>query len=409
MVEKKHRIAVICIHSCPLGTLGGRDTGGMNVYIVEMARELERRGYIVDIYTRSHYPKHSEVLSIGENIHLIHIDTGACEEVPKLVFYSCLQKFICGIEGYRSSNDIHYSMIHSHYWLSGLVGKELQALWHIPHITMFHTLGIVKNNTGIGEEETELRIESERELAQQCGCIIAATEREKTELVRYYGANQDRITVLPCGFNPDLFRPLDSHEARNMLGLNNGKIILFVGRIDPLKGLENMIRAMPRLDSTLSPILVIVGGDDYSREEFRSLQTVSAELGISEKVVFMGTVSQDKLPNLYSAADVCVIPSYYESFGLVALESLACGTPVVATDVGDMTNILTDRISGTVIGNNTPDSLALTISEYLYHKEESNERSFRRASVMKYSWSNIADRMVREYERLHAAGTAICG
>jgi D-inositol-3-phosphate glycosyltransferase len=123
----------------------------------------------------------------------------------------------------------------------------------------------------------------------------------------------------------------------------------------------------------------------------------------------MGTVSQDKLPHLYSAADVCVIPSHYESFGLVALESLACGTPVVATDVGDMTNILTDRISGTVIGNNTPDSLALTISEYLYRKEESNERSFRRASVMKYSWSNIADRMVREYERLHAAGTAICG
>ena len=133
MAHKKQRIAIICIHSCPLGTLGGRDTGGMNVYIVEMARELEKRGYIVDIFTRSHYPKHSEVLSIGEHIRLIHIDTGACEEVPKVVFYSYLQKFICGIEGYRSSNDIHYCMIHSHYWLSGLVGKELQALWHVAY------------------------------------------------------------------------------------------------------------------------------------------------------------------------------------------------------------------------------------------------------------------------------------
>jgi D-inositol-3-phosphate glycosyltransferase len=409
MVDEKQRIAVICIHSCPLGTLGGRDTGGMNVYIVEMARELEKRGYIVDIFTRSHYPEHSKVLSIGENIRLIHIDTGACEEVPKVVFYSYLQKFICGIEGYRSSNDIHYCMIHSHYWLSGLVGKELQALWHIPHITMFHTLGIVKNITGIGEEETELRIESERELASQCDCIIAATEREKTDLIRYCNTPKDRITIIPCGFNPYLFRPVDRHEARNTLGLNNGKIILFVGRIDPLKGLGNMIQAMTRLDNTLSPELVIVGGDEYSREEFRSLQALAAELGIQEKVVFRGSVEQDKLPLFYSAADVCVIPSYYESFGLVALESLACGTPVVATDVGDMKNVLKDRISGSVIENNTPDVLARAVSENLCAQEKGDAITFRRASIMKYSWSTIADNMVREYERLHAAGTAICG
>jgi D-inositol-3-phosphate glycosyltransferase len=274
---------------------------------------------------------------------------------------------------------------------------------------MFHTLGIVKNITGIGEEETELRIESERELASQCDCIIAATEREKTDLIRYCNTPKDRITIIPCGFNPYLFRPVDRHEARNTLGLNNGKIILFVGRIDPLKGLGNMIQAMTRLDNTLSPELVIVGGDEYSREEFRSLQALAAELGIQEKVVFRGSVEQDKLPLFYSAADVCVIPSYYESFGLVALESLACGTPVVATDVGDMKNVLKDRISGSVIENNTPDVLARAVSENLCAQEKGDAITFRRASIMKYSWSTIADNMVREYERLHAAGTAICG
>ena len=277
------------------------------------------------------------------------------------------------------------------------------------HITMFHTLGIVKNITGIGEEETELRIESEREMVNQCDCIIAATEREKTDLVRYYNAPQDRIAIIPCGFNPGLFRPVDRQEARNALRLDNGKIILFVGRIDPLKGLKNMIKAMPSLDDTLLPELVIVGGDEYSREEFRSLQTFAAELDIQEKVSFRGSVGQDKLPFFYSAADVCVIPSYYESFGLVALESLACGTPVVATDVGDMKNILKDRISGAVIENNASDTLARTVSEYLYRQEKGDEKAFRRASIMKYSWSNIADRMVREYERLHVARTTICG
>jgi D-inositol-3-phosphate glycosyltransferase len=399
-MKNQLRIAIICIHSCPLGMLGGRDTGGMNVYIVELARELEKRGCAIDIFTRAHYPEHTMKINIGENIRLIHIDSGTCEEMPNVAFYSYLQKFICGIEGYRSSNNIRYDVIHSHYWLSGAVGRELQALWHIPHMTMFHTLGIVKNNTGIGEEETELRIEKERELVQTCDRIIAATEREQKELVRYYHAPQEKIAIIPCGINPDLFTPVDRYRARQSLGLTHKKIVLFVGRIDPLKGLDRLIHAVANLNGDISPALVIVGGDGYSRGEVNSLKSLAAELHVEDRIIFQGSVDQDRLPLFYSAADICAVPSYYESFGLVALESLACGTAVVATDVGDMKNIIASPVSGTVVHDNGVAGLSYALSALLSEKDNGNEKETRRSGIMKYSWSNIADRTIQEYESI---------
>lgn len=400
------RIAIICIHSCPLGMLGGRDTGGMNVYIVELARELEKRGCIVDIFTRAHHPEHTRKIDIGENIHLIHIDSGTAEEMPNVAFYSYRQKFICGIEAHRSSNNIRYDVIHSHYWLSGAVGRELQVLWHIPHMTMFHTLGMVKNSTGIGEEETELRIENERELARTCDRIIAATEREQEELVRFYNAPQDRISIIPCGINANLFTPVDRHRARRALGLDQEKIVLFVGRIDPLKGLDHLIHAAAGLNGAVSPALIIVGGDEYSRREIDSLKSLAAELHAGDRITFRGSVDQDRLPLFYSAADVGVVPSYYESFGLVALESLACGTPVIATDVGDMKNVLSSPISGIVIPDNSVDNLSRALSEILVKENTGVEREIRRTSIMKYSWGNIADRTVREYKSLLSGSAA---
>ncbi len=380
--------------------LGGKDTGGMNVYIVELARELEKRGCVIDIFTRAHHPEHTKKIEIGKNIRLIHIDSGTSEEMPNVAFYSYLQKFICGIESYRSSNNIHYDVIHSHYWLSGAVGKELQVLWQIPLMTMFHTLGMVKNSTGIGEEETELRIENERVLMQTCDRIIAATEREQEELERFYNASPDRITIIPCGINPGLFTPVDIRRARRVLGLEQEKIVLFVGRIDPLKGLDRLIRAVAGMDGAVSPTLLIVGGDEYSRGEIDSLKSLSAELHAGDRIIFRGSIDQDRLPLYYSAADVCVVPSYYESFGLVALESLACGTPVVATDVGDMKNVLSSPVSGIVIPDNNVANLSRAISGLLVKKDTGAEREIRRASIMKYSWSNIADRTVCEYEAL---------
>ena len=240
---KPLKIAVLSLHSCPRGKLGGKDTGGMNVYIQETSKELGKRGHSVDIFTRTHQPEHPQTMEIGENVRLIHIATGLKEEIPKVAFYSYLQDFMCGIENYRNSGDVHYDLIHSHYWLSGLTGIQLKKWWHVPHIVMFHTLAAVKNDSGLGSNEPELRIENEKDLVQKCDRIIAVTSREKNELIRYYGAPHQSITIIPCGVNLDMFKPANKDKARQKLGLDHQRLLLYVGRLEPLKGLDKLLMA----------------------------------------------------------------------------------------------------------------------------------------------------------------------
>ncbi|MBM3150446.1 MAG: glycosyltransferase family 1 protein, partial [Chloroflexi bacterium] len=303
------RIAMLSVHSCPLGKLGSRDTGGMNVYIKELSRELGKRGHHVDIYTRAHEPVHQQVIELGNNVRLIHIGIGSDDDIPKLAIYAYLQGFICGVENFRKSSDVDYDLLHSHYWLSGLIGNQLKLWWHVPHLCMFHTLAITKNNIGIGEDEPELRIESERQVIQDCDCIIAATETEKKELIKHYDANPDKIDIIPCGVNVELFRPIDKKYARQQLGLDHESMVLFVGRVEPLKGLRQMLKALPLIASRKPFRLMIVGGDENSRDEMVILQQLSVELNIQDRVTFGGSVTQEKLPLFYSAADVCIIPS----------------------------------------------------------------------------------------------------
>ncbi len=396
-MSKHLNIAMLSLHSCPLGKLGGRDTGGMNVYIQEIARELGRRGHKVDVFTRSHKPDHTQLMEIGNGVRLIHIETGIDEEIPKVAFYSYLQNFMCGIESFRSSQSIHYDVIHSHYWLSGLTGKQLQIWWHIPHIIMFHTLAAVKNSIGLGMDEPELRVENERELVHTCDRIIAATSREKNELIRHYGASGGGISVIPCGVNLNLFKPQDKNRARLELGLDHQKILLYVGRLDPLKGLEQLLVAMSKIITRDKMRLIIIGGDEYSQDRIKDLEKIAAELHIENSISFLGSVNQDKLPIFYSAADVSVIPSYYESFSLVALESLACGTPVVTTDVGDLRNIIREPEAGYVVKDNSPDVLASKIMRLLSQQNDKPEVPDKiRNLISGYGWNT--------YRRYDAAG-----
>ncbi len=393
-------IAMISIHSCPLAVLGGCDTGGMNVYVRELARELAKRGHSVDVYTKAHQPEHGPAINLGQNVRIIHLDTGVDEDMPKIAIYDYIQRLSDIAENFRKHNQLKYDLIHSHYWLSGLIGKDLQALWHVPHMAMFHTLGAIKNGLGIGEIEPELRIESEREVISGCDRVIASTAGEKQELVKLYSASADKISVIPCGVNLDLFRPVDREQARRELGLDHQKVILFVGRMDPLKGLEQLLTAMTRMDGDRPPLLMIVGGDTQSRSQVQAIQNMTQNLHIEERVRLIGPVSQNKLPIYYSASDVCAIPSYYESFGMVALESLACGTPIVATDVGDLKNIIRNNGTGRIVPDNSPHRLASEITD-LFHRTE-NEEHIRacRDAVGGLSWANIADQILVEYYRL---------
>jgi D-inositol-3-phosphate glycosyltransferase len=393
-------IAMISIHSCPIAVLGGRDTGGMNVYVRELAAELAKRGHSIDIYTKAHQPQHGPAVNLGQNVRIIHVDTGVDEDMPKIAIYDYIQRLVSVAENFRKYNQLQYDLIHSHYWLSGLIGKELQTLWHVPHAVMFHTLGAIKNSVGIGEYEPELRVESEREVISSVDRIIASTIRESKELVKLYGASQEKVTVIPCGVNLDLFKPVDKETARRELGLDHQKVILFVGRMDPLKGLEQLLAAMTYMDGEKPLLLMIVGGDGSSRVQVQELKRLAEKLNARDRVKFVGSVAQSQLPLFYSAADVCVIPSYYESFGMVALESLACGTPIVANNVGGMKNIILNDEMGRIVSDNSPHHLAGEISDLIRLPDDGAQIKTRRNTIAEFSWAAIADKIIDEYYRL---------
>lgn len=398
MTSDQLRIAMLSVHSCPIGTLGSKDTGGMSVYIRELASELGSMGHSVDIYTRAHDPEDDQIVELGNNTRIIHLHVGDVEHIHKLVLYTHLADVACSVENFRKSNALQYDLIHSHYWLSAWVGRHLQTWWHVPHITMFHTLGAVKNAIGIGEDETELRVVNEKELVCDCHRIIAATPKEKDDLVRYYSAPREKVSVIPCGVNLSLFRGMDRETARRHLGFNGYNIALFVGRVEPLKGIDRLFMAMPSLNREREFRLVVVGGNDEREPEVERLQNLSRDLNIQDSVVFVGTVKQEDLPLYYSAADVCVVPSYYESFGLVALESLACGTPVVATRVGGMESVVLPGQNGYLVSDNAPtlfaESIAMLVSGRTGPAESAEAI---RSSVTGFSWSKIAEKMVAEY------------
>ncbi|MFC1861656.1 glycosyltransferase, partial [Chloroflexota bacterium] len=323
--------------------------------------------------------------------------------IHKLLVYSHLPDFACNLENFRKQNQLQYDLVFSHYWLSGLVGTYLQGWWNVPHVIMFHTLGAIKNAIGVGEDEPELRIKAEKDLVGKCHHIIASTEMEKTELTRLYGAPPERIGIVPCGVNLDLFRPIDKDTAKKHVGITDDKVIIFVGRIEPLKGLELLLRAMTYLRNGRKPRLIIIGGDENSNNEMGRLASLSRKLDITDSVIFKGMIKHENLPYFYSAAHVCAIPSYYESFGLVALESMACGTPVVATDVGDLNSIINPGESGYIVTDDTPRDLADKIALILTLSNPDMKSALQiRESITHFSWSNISQRIIGEFCELLA-------
>lgn len=393
---------MLSAHSCPVGKLGTKDTGGMSVYIRELARELATQGHLVDVYTRGHDPRDRQIYELSPNARLIHLKAGEDEEIHKLAVYSHLPDFACNLESFRKHNNLQYDLVFSHYWLSALAGTYLQQWWHVPHMTMFHTLGAVKNATkkqaclATGEDEPELRIETERSLVQECHHIIASTTREKKELIRYYGAPSGKITVVPCGVNLEQFQVLDKGQARQYLGFEHDKVVLFVGRIDPLKGIDKLIKALPYLRNIAGLGLVVIGGGEDSQREIEQLHKLARDLRTQDVVTFVGPVKHERLPYFYSAADVCVVPSYYESFGLVALESLACGTPVVATDVGNHNSFIRQGETGYVVADNAPHRLAEKIALLLSRPGVDRESALVvRASVSRFAWPAIAEAIIK--------------
>jgi D-inositol-3-phosphate glycosyltransferase len=405
------RVAMLSVHTCPLAALGGKETGGMNVYVRELSRELGRMGIEVDVFTRSQDPTIRRVVPLGEGARVVHLPAGPQAPMARERIHDHLDEFVEGMETWRQARGIDYDLVHAHYWLSGVVGLALRERWGVPVLQMFHTLGRFKNGAARrrGDFEPSTRLDEEQRLVAHVDGLVAASVVERRALVSEYGADPARATVIPCGVDTVLFRPADRDEARARIGVGNGPLVLYVGRIAPIKGLETLLDATAQLRAHGSPVrLLIVGGEadePVNGHEAEIRQRVEA-LGLREVVRFVGAQPQEALRDYYGAADVTVLPSYYESFGMVALEAMACGSPVIGSRVGGLATTVRDGVTGFLV----PDGDALALAERLEAVLADEDLRFRlgREGVQwaaRHRWPCVAEAVCREYARLEARAT----
>ena len=367
-------IAMLSYHTCPLATLGGKDTGGMNVYVRDLTRQLGRMGIHVDVFTRSQDEHVPHVLhDLGYGNRVVHVPAGPEHPIPKQELTDYVPEFVRGIEYFACEKNLKYDIIHSHYWMSGVAAGALSDAWGgTPIVHMFHTLGEMKNRIARSAEEREgaYRINGEKQVLRRADRIVVATLAELTQLRFLYKANDRKLVVIPPGVDVSHFYPIPADEAKLFVGLKpDDRMILFVGRIEPLKGVDTLIEAMSCLQwKEKQPVhLAIIGGDPSASPEEMSaemarLQKLCDDLAVGQTVVFLGKRDQDKLPYYYSAAELVVMPSHYESFGMVALEAMACGTPVIASEVGGLAYLVRDGETGFTIPDGEPEALCEKIS-----------------------------------------------
>jgi D-inositol-3-phosphate glycosyltransferase len=406
-------IAMISIHTCPLACpqalLGGRETGGMNVYLSELSKELGRLGHQVDVFTRFQDTDTEQIQELGPGARIIHLPAGPLAPYDKNRLVEHIDEFACNIEMFAMANRLRYDVVHSHYWVSGLVGRQLQQSWGVPLVQMFHTLGHMKNRVAKSEGEREVgeRARSETDVMRWADRLVAATPLEQEQMVRLYGADEEKIAVVPAGVDTSLFYPRDKDAVRRLLGLPDPEtpILLFVGRIERLKGIDTLLEAVAVVSRTCTGRnlkALIVGGGGQTEEENAELKRVvqlHRDLNLEEQVEFVGSKPQEMLPLYYAAADITIMPSHYESFGLVAVESMASGTPVIASNVGGLSYTVVDGETGYLVEEENHFALAEQVHSLLKYpelKERMGEAAARHA--LQYSWENIAEQIVAVYE-----------
>ncbi len=397
------RIAALSMHTSPLAPLGGAVSGGMNVYVRELSQQMAARGYLVDVFTRRESPDAPAIAWLCEGARVIHIDAGPAEELDKEALPHLVDAFAAGVRDFAAAEGVRYDVVHSHYWLSGLAGEKLKRDWGVPHVAMFHTLGEAKNRARVTEREPAERIDGERRIARSADRIVVCTRHEQDLLAEHYGANPAIISVVPCGVDLDLFYPMDRDEARRQLGLKDDeRIILFVGRIEPLKGIDILISAAAQLHEEADFFhAVIVGGDARAETRVTELKTLASSLGVDHHVTFAGAVDHERLPLYYSAADVCVVPSFYESFGLVAVEAMACGTPVVASRVGGLITTVRDGETGYLVPWRCPEPFAERLNLLLRNDElRQSLGGAARQAVERFRWANVSGAIDALYREL---------
>ncbi len=409
----KRRIAVISMHTSPTASLGQNGNGGLNVYVREVCTAFSDRGIATDIFTRKQSVDDPVVESLAPLSRVIYLPAG--RSLDKYSLYNEVPGFAAGIRSFAESEQLQYDLLYSHYWLSGEVACLLRPQMGVGWAHIAHTLGLVKNRTlaSGARPEPALRIRVEGEVAQQADLLIASTADEGDDLIRLYGAGADpeHVYVVAPGIDLATFQPLDRAEARRKIGYGPGRLLLFVGRLERLKGVEIAIRSLALLrDRAHDDLRLIVLGED-SREgdesEKERLKAVASALGVRDRVDFLGSVAHHELPYFYAASDACVMPSYSESFGLVALEAQACGRPVVASGVSGLRSVVRDEVSGYLIDGDDPASYAERIGRLLADPELAQQMGRRgRLLAQRFSWTRTADRLEGLFEDVIESGHA---
>ncbi len=397
------RVAVLSVHTSPLAQPGTGDAGGLNVYVVQTALEMARRGVEVEIFTRATSSSDPPVVALAPGVLVRNVVAGPFEGLDKNDLPTQLCAFTAGVLRAEANHEPgHYDVVHSHYWLSGQVGWLARDRWAVPLVHTAHTLAAVKNaSLAEGDApEPPLRSVGEQQVVDEADRLIVNTEVEARQIVSLHGADPDRVDVVHPGVDLEFFTPGDRGEARAALGLPPvGRIVAFVGRIQPLKAPDVLLQAAALLSDRDDPVRVVVAGGPSGRGlGADGLRELAAQLGIIDRIDFLPPQPRDRLVNVYRAADLVAVPSYSESFGLVAVEAQACGTPVVAAAVGGLPVAVADGQSGTLVDGHDPARWAKAIAELLAAEPGGLSRAAI-AHARRFSWQSSVDALLASYRR----------
>lgn len=421
--RERRALAVISVHASPLGPLGRGENGGMNRVVLRLSQGLAARGVPSDVFVRRDDPRSPAEELIAPQSRLVRLDAGPPEPLPKDDVLVHLPAFTRALAEHARSERRRYRVVHAHYWLSGWVGRRLAAEWNVALVQSFHTLARVKQAVGV--PASLVRGEVEAVLVRTADRLVALSAGEARALVRHYGADPARICVVPPGVDLQEYSPRPTAGLRRRLGLLERRVVLYAGRLERLKGADLLLRAVARVVARggFDDLAVVVAGDDSSdgrrqaghpRGERGRLEALASELGLRERVRFLGAVDPSTLADLYALADVCAVPSRAETFGLVALEAQASGTPVVAAAVGGLVDIVADGSTGFLVRGRDPEAFAARLATLLGDaalRARMGEAARRRAAG--FTWAHAADRILRLYDCAErpAGGTAreACG
>jgi len=405
----KNKIAFISEHASPLALLGGTDNGGQNVYVAELAVQLANKGYEVDIFTRRDNATDEEIHEFAPGVRVILVSAGPAKTIPKEELLPLMLSFRQEMEQFISRNNLEYEIIHANFFMSGLVAMELKERLDLPFVITFHALGHIRSiHQGEMDKFPAERIELEQLIVKNADKIIAECPQDRSDLINYYQAAPEKILTIPCGFNPEHFYPVSKAECRSLLGLKNEeRIVLQLGRMVRRKGIDHVIEAFANIDHNKPSRLIIVGGEHADSEndvELNRLKQLTNDLGITNKVMFVGRKNRDELKYFYSAADVFLTVPWYEPFGITPLESMACGTPVIGSRVGGIKHTVIDGVTGYLVDPKDPHSLAVKLNQLLDNEPliaEMSRNALKHVN-QNFTWQQVAAMMAECYEHIHS-------